>query len=199
MGMKKNEDMQMTPRQTRRSARLTFLIGTSALFLAACDQPLDVDLRGLRGGFSTAEAATADLAARPRPDNRGVISYPNYQVAVAQRGDTLNDVAARIGANPAELASYNGIDPTVPLRKDEVIALPRRVAEPSPATGASGTGPITTSPVDITSLAGNAINRAPATPGVQTAALPPATGTPNPRKQTGTEPIRHKVERGETA
>ncbi len=182
--------------QIKSRARLGMLAGTGAMVLVACgDQPLDFDLRGLGGGFSTAEAATGPLAARPRPDNRGVISYPNYQVAVARRGDTLADVAGRVGVDVASLARFNGISADVPLRKDEVIALPTRVAEPSPATGAASTGPI--QPVDITSLAGNAINRAPATPGVQTAALPPAAAPA--QAQRGTEPVRHKVERGETA
>ncbi|WP_370401747.1 peptidoglycan DD-metalloendopeptidase family protein [Sulfitobacter sp. JB4-11] len=182
-----------------RRARLMLLAGGSALTLAACEnQPLDLDLRGGLGSFSTAQAATAPLADRPRPDSRGVISYPNYQVAVARRGDTLADVANRVGANTAQLARYNGIDPTVPLRKDEIIALPSRVAEPSPATGAAGTGPI--QPVDISSLAGGAIDRAPASPGVQTASLPPATGAATPKPaQTGKEPVRHRIERGETA
>jgi len=186
-----DEDVQMTPYYSRRNLRLTLLAGASAVTLSACgERPLDFDLRGIGGGFSTAQAATAPLASRPRPDDRGVISYPNYQVAVARRGDTLKDVAARVGANPAQLARYNGIDADVPLRKDEIIALPSRVAEPSPATGAASSGPI--QPVDISSLAGGAIDRAPATPGVQTAALPAA-------GQTGKEPIRHKVEPGETA
>ena len=133
---------------SRRQTRLTLLAGASAILLAGCEgQPLDFDLRGVGGGFSTAQAATGPLAARPSPDNRGVISYPNYQVAVARRGDTLADVAARIGADTTALARYNGIEPNVPLRQDEIIALPNRVAEPSPATGALGTGPI--QPVDI--------------------------------------------------
>lgn len=178
-------------------ARLALLAGTGAMALTACgEQPLDFDLRGLGGGFSTAEAATGPLANRPRPDDRGVISYPNYQIAVARRGDTLADVANRVGADVGAVARFNGIDPGVPLRKDEIIALPTRVAEPSPATGASGTGPI--QPVDITTLAGSAIDRAPATPGVATAALPPATPAAPP-PQTGAEPVRHRVERGETA
>jgi len=188
----------MRPSLLKSRVRLSLLAGTSAIVLAACgEQPLDFDLRGLGGGFSTAEAATGPLASRPRPDNRGVISYPNYQVAVARRGDTLADVANRVGADVGALARFNGIDPDVPLRKDEIIALPNRVAEPSPATGASVTGPI--QPVDITSLAGNAIDRAPAAPGVQTTALPPATAAAPKAAQTGKEPVRHKVERGETA
>ena len=183
----------MTHSMPRRSARITMTFATAGLLvLSACDEPLDFDLRGLGGGFSTKDAATTATASRPVPDNRGVISYPNYQVAIARRGDTLNDVAARVGVDAGELARFNGVAPDVPLRKDEIIALPRRVAEPSPATGAIGTGPVT--PVDVTTLAGNAINNAPDTTPVQTVALPDA-----PRPQSGAEPVRHKVERGETA
>jgi len=190
----------MTAFPRRKTLRTSLFAGAACMALTACSDPLDFDLRGLGGGFSTANAAQAPLAARPQPDSRGVISYPNYQVAVAQRGDTLTDVARRVGLPAATLASYNGIDANVPLRKDEIIALPTRVSEPSPATGATGTGPI--KPVDVTTLAGSAIDRAPATPSVQTAALAPAATTPatqTPKAQTGKEPVRHKVERGETA
>ncbi|QFT59559.1 Murein hydrolase activator NlpD precursor [Sulfitobacter sp. THAF37] len=178
-----------------RPVRLSLLAGSSAVLLSACaEQPLDFDLRGNLGSFTTAQAATAPLADRPTPDSRGVISYPNYQVAVARRGDTLADVAARVGASTTQLASYNGIDPAVPLRKDEIIALPNRVGTAAPAPGASGGA------VDISSLAGNAIDRAPAAPGVQTATLAPAApAAPAAKVQTGKEPIRHRVERGETA
>ncbi|WP_299499137.1 LysM peptidoglycan-binding domain-containing protein [uncultured Roseobacter sp.] len=182
----------------RSRARLSLMIATGLVVLSACGQPLDFDLRGGLGGFSTADAATQVVTAqRPSPDNRGVISYPNYQVAVAERGDTIETVANRLGVSAPELASFNGIEPGATLRSGEVIALPNRVAEPSPATGAIGTGPIQPGGVDIGTLAGDAINRSPETQGVQTAALPPAQTAPQP--QTGDEPTRHKVERGETA
>lgn len=186
----------MTRPNARAPMRLSLLAGAACLTLAGCSDSLDFDLRGLGGGFTTANAANAPLAARPLPDDRGVISYPNYQVAVARRGDTLNDVASRLGLNATTLAKFNGIDPSVPLRKDEIIALPTRVAEPSPATGAATTGPI--KPVDINAIAGGAIDRVPATSGVQTTTLAPAPAA-TPPAQTGKEPIRHKVERGETA
>ncbi|MDJ0823023.1 MAG: peptidoglycan DD-metalloendopeptidase family protein [Paracoccaceae bacterium] len=168
--------------------RLTLLAGSVAV-LGACSGPLDFDLRGQIGdAFNTADAAQTATADRPRPDNRGVLSYPNYQVAVARRGDTLADVAARVGLPADELARFNGIKPEDPLRKGEIVALPRRVAEPSPATGAAGTGPIRPAPsVDVATLAGNAIDRAPATtPRVESG-------------ESGVEPERHKVARGETA
>ncbi len=194
------EDKQMTLRISRSRARLSLMTVTSLVALTACTDPLDFDLRGGLGGFSTASAATgAATAERPQPDDRGVISYPNYQVAVAERGDTIQSIASRLGVSTPELARFNGIEADVPLRQGEVIALPKRVAEPSPATGAVGTGPIQSGSVDIGTLAGDAINRTPEGQGVQTAALPPATTAATPKPQTGDEPTRHKVERGETA
>lgn len=183
-----------------RCARVRIMMASTAMVaLAACsDQPFDFDLRGLNGGFTTANAAVNATADRPKADNRGVISYPNYQVAVANRGDTLGNVATRLGLDAAELAKFNGVAVDVPLRKGEIIALPRRVTEPSPLTGAVGTGPILAQPVDVTTLAGNAIDNAPDTTPVRTAALPAANSSPL-AGQTGVEPIRHKVERGETA
>lgn len=180
-----------TPNRPLRLNRWLWATAATAL-VAGCQAPLDYDLRGNFGeAMSTTEAAQQAVAPRPAPDNRGIISYPGYQVAIAERGDTVMDVATRIGTDPAALARYNGLQVNDRLRAGEVIALPNRVAEPSPATGAPGTGPIQPpSQVDITTLAGSAIDRA--QPGsVQSSTLPQA--------QTGVEPVRHKVKRGETA
>ncbi|MDG1802671.1 MAG: peptidoglycan DD-metalloendopeptidase family protein [Paracoccaceae bacterium] len=165
-----------------------WLAGSALLALTACDEPFDFDLRSYGNGFDTSDAMR-NIASRPRADNRGVISYSGYQVAVAQRGDTVTDVANRLGIDAGGLARYNAIAPDVTLRRGEIIALPSRVAEPSPATGAATTGPIQPpSQVDVTELASSAIDRAD-TQTVNAANLP----------QTGREPIRHQVERGETA
>ncbi len=170
----------------RNFPRSTPLIVGMAVALAACDRPLDLDMRGAFGNApSTAEAARNATAPRPQPDARGIISYPGYQVAVAERGDTVGSLARRIGANPAEIAAFNGVQTGDPLRKGEVIALPRRVTEPDG-------GPIKPpSDVDINELADGAIRRADAQ-SVETTELEPAA-------QVGAEPVRHKVERGETA
>lgn len=169
-------------------ARRLLMATAATALLAGCEAPLDFDLRGNFGDApTTAQAARQAAADRPPADNRGVISYPGYQVAVAERGDTVQDVARRVGTDAGALARFNGLQTGDTLRAGEVIALPNRVAEPSPSTGA------TASPdrVDITTLAGSAIDRS--TPaGTQTAAAPaPA--------QTGAEPVRHQVRRGETA
>jgi murein DD-endopeptidase MepM/ murein hydrolase activator NlpD len=187
----------MTQPRRFSSARV-IMAGSALAVLAACDQPLDFDLRGHFGNaFSTSEAARGVSAERPKPDDRGIISYPGYQVAVARGGDTVADVAARIGMDASELASYNGLQTSDVLRRDEVLALPRRVSEPSPATGAEGTGPIQPpSDVDIAGIAGAAIDRASASK-VETSELPAA--KPASDAPVGIEPIQHKVVRGETA
>ena len=186
------------PVSARTSMRI--LLASVALgALAACEDGLDYDMRGSFGaGLDTSSAAQTATAVRPRPDKRGIISYPNYQVAIARRGDTLNDVATRIDMPVADLSGYNGIRPEDKLRAGEVIALPYRVAEPSAATG--GTGVVTApSNVDIAALAGNAIDdSSAASPRVDSEPLQPAPKNA-PKGEAGFEPIRHKVKRGETA
>ncbi|WP_027237132.1 peptidoglycan DD-metalloendopeptidase family protein [Leisingera caerulea] len=185
------------PRIMLPRARLLALLPLAGV-LAACQSPLDYDLRGQLGAFNTATAAQSATSSRPAPDGRGLITYPSYQVAVAQRGDTVSDVAARIGLPPEEVARYNGMETGDKMRQGEVLALPRR----APASLSEG-GSSTPGSVDIASLAGQAIETAPLTspnPGsVTTTAIQPAP-KPQPAKvQRGPEPVRHKVKRGETA
>lgn len=160
------------------------ILGSALTALSACSDGFDLDLRRFTGGFHTADAPASVTAERPEPDARGLISYPTYQVALARRGDTVADVAARIGLPAEDLARFNGLSADAVLREGEVVALPRRVAEPP-------SGPIQPAgAIDIATLAGDAIDRA----GAQGAgAAPPGDG------QTGPEPVRHQVRRGETA
>ncbi len=177
--------------------RRILMTGVALTALTACEG-FDFDLRDMGNGFDTSRAVQ-ELPGRPRPDDRGVISYPNYQVVVAQRDDTIRGIAIRLGLDANELAEYNGIEPDVILRRDEIIALPSRVAEPSPATGAIGTGPI--QPLDVTAVATTALDRADSSGTVTATPLPSATPAAAPAPaptQTGAEPIRHQVARGET-
>jgi murein DD-endopeptidase MepM/ murein hydrolase activator NlpD len=174
------------PLSTRQSGAFrTLWLGTGLVALGACTPgagggigPLDWDLRG-GGALTTRDAALQATQSRPQADARGVISYPGYQVAVARRGDTVASVASRIGADAAELARYNAIVPTDPLRDGEIIALPRRVAESGGMMAGAGVG---VAPVDVSSIATTALDRA----GGSTASA-------------GAEPLRHQVRRGETA
>ncbi len=175
--------MKRRPMKVIRGLPILTLVGA----LAACTEGFDFDLRpNTPDGLSTTQAVKAvKTASRPKPDDRGIISYPGYQVAVARRGDTVQTVADRVGIPAAELARYNGVKVENGLRKDEVLALPRRVDVPA-------TNVIKPSgEIDIQTLAGDAIDRSTA-PGTQTSRS-------LPKPQTGEEPLRHRVERGETA
>ncbi len=162
------------------------------LLLSACTSSgLDWDLRG-GAGFDTTDAAKQATDPRPQADGNGVISYPGYQVVVARRGDTVTSVAQRLGVDAGQLASYNALRPSDSLRDGEVLALPGRVSA-APAGGAvtggviGATPPATGGQIDVTTIAGNAIDRA--------SGQTPAAAAP----KAGAEPIRHKVQRGETA
>jgi murein DD-endopeptidase MepM/ murein hydrolase activator NlpD len=139
-------------------------LAIGAFALSACQNPgpLDWDLRRT-DSFSTAEAARTAAGSRPQPDARGVIAYPGYQVVVARRGDTVREIAQRLGVDAQALARQNALDAETRLRGGETLVLP------------GGT--------------------------------PPAAGAPaseiavSPLSASGTqaEPIRHQVQRGETA
>ncbi|MCB1389127.1 MAG: peptidoglycan DD-metalloendopeptidase family protein [Rhodobacteraceae bacterium] len=100
---------------------------------------LDWDLRP-SGRFSTSDAARTTTAARPAPDARGVISYPGYQVVVAQSGERVSDIAARLGLDAGSLARHNAVGADTTMRGGELLVLPSRV-------GDDGSGPITATPL----------------------------------------------------
>ncbi len=150
-------------------------LGTILLLSACVGAPSDFDF-DFRGNPISNTQAPSETAPRPEPDANGLITYPNYQVAVARRGDTMGSLAARLGLDPGELARFNGRAVNDPLRADEIIALPRRVA-PGGAPGQ-----------DITAIASAAIDEAEASQPAAPVAVQP-----------GAEPVRHRVTRGETA
>ena len=169
-------------------ARKSALIATlSAIALTGCTDTSGFDFDFRRNQYNTADAALKATEARPKPDDKGIINYPTYQVAVARRGDTLRSLANRIGMDADALAKYNGTSPDAQLRQGEVVSLPSKVASSVPAPSN-----VTTSTLDggndvnITELAQTAI-------GTSTASAKPSTNQP------GKDPIRHRVERGETA
>ena len=168
------------------------LAGTALALLSACQETaLDWDMRDLGGNTLDTTASIQRIPIRPEPDARGVISYPNYQVAVARRGDTVRTIAERLALDPVTLGKYNGVNPDAALRDGEIIALPVRVEGQLTTGFTSATG------VDVTSLASSAIDRAgPQQSGISETPLDSPAAAPAP---TGVEPLRHQVKRGETA
>jgi murein DD-endopeptidase MepM/ murein hydrolase activator NlpD len=177
----------------RVSLMQALALGTALALVAGCKpvSEFDWDLRP-KTGLDTSRAARQATDARPQADDRGILSYPGYQVAVARRGDTVNSVATRVGLDASELAAFNALKPADTLRAGEILALPKRVAAaPTPMATPSGGimgGPVTTQGIDVTTIATGAIDRA-----------APATQASAPAAANSAEPMRHKVRRGETA
>ncbi|MCX7890572.1 MAG: LysM peptidoglycan-binding domain-containing M23 family metallopeptidase [Rhodobacteraceae bacterium] len=178
-------------RDIRRTTALrAVLAGTALLALAGCED-FDYDFRDAgRSGLNTSDAAAQATQPKPVPDSRGVISYPSFKAVVARRGDTVETVAARVGVSPQALATANAIPPGTKLREGEVLTLPGGAPAGGPPPIGSLPTPGAGGTIDVTSIASGAIDRAEA--GGATAA-PGAGGIGQ------TEPIRHRVMRGETA
>ena len=124
---------------TPRPLRLTMTLCASALALSACvnTSNLDWDLRG--NGGDTSDAARQATAAVPVADANGILSYPDYQLAKARRGDTVAAMASRLGLNGEDLARANALRVTDPLREGELLLLPGRIAAaPQPGLPSSG-------------------------------------------------------------
>lgn len=166
--------------------RKSALMLTGGVFLlTACEDGFDIGnlSERLDRRPTQASASQETVAPRPKPDSRGLITYPNYQVIVARRNDTMNDVAGRVGLTGAELARYNGLSPSYLPRSGEVLALPKGTVIPVEASEISQTGESTTNSLE--SIAQTAIGRA-------------GDAKPKVAVQSGPEPIRHVVEPGET-
>jgi murein DD-endopeptidase MepM/ murein hydrolase activator NlpD len=156
-----------------------FVTLTAALALSGCggfQNPLASDPAPI--------APSAPAIPNAQPDSRGVITYATYQVAVAESGDTIATVASRVGTTTAELASRNALPEDYILRPGEVLLLPGSVPRSDPMGAGLATGDVTTQPLGSTAAVGT-------TPG------------PNPFQNGQTDPlidpVRHRVEAGETA
>jgi lipoprotein NlpD len=164
--------------------RLLTLAVALTLALAACSR--------LGGGADPATEVAAPAVPNLTPDSRGVITYATYQVAVARDGDTLESIAARVGTTANAISTANALPPDYRLRTGEVLLLPDSVPRPSAGldTGTISSQPLEWSP----EAAAAAIDGG-------TAAQPPAAGNPFGAGQTDPliDPIRHRVESGETA
>jgi murein DD-endopeptidase MepM/ murein hydrolase activator NlpD len=166
-----------------RTIRTTLVMGASALALTACvnTNELDWDLRG--GGGDTTAAARQATAPAPMADANGIISYPDYQMAAARRGETVAAMATRLGLSADQLAQKNAVRPTDPLREGELLLLPSRIAA-APQPGAIGAG----GSVDVAAIATTALDE------VGSPAATPASVQPG-----AAQPLTHRVARGETA
>lgn len=144
-------------------------------------------LAGCEGAAQFGRSTPA--APAPAPQSPG--TAPASGVAMARQGETVADVARRIGADPQALADFNGLYPDYRLRAGEMLAMPEGAA------GAAGSR-------DIAAIAGGALDRAESgstDSGIRSA---PLDGGSGPFSSTPSAPLddgqlRHRVAPGETA
>ena len=147
----------------------TSLILLSFALLAACDG--NTTLTSINDKIDKPPALPKTKTfERPAADDNGVITYPNYQIAVAKKYDTVRSMANRVGIPTEKLASYNGLKPQATLREGEILAIP--------------TGEVLSSTGAIEDIATFALDSAPSA---------------TTQIQEGDEPVRHTVQSGETA
>ena len=145
------------------------LIVLSFTLLSACDGNTTLTSIGDKIDKPPSLPATKTFE-RPAADKNGVITYPNYQIAVAKPFDTVKLMALRVGIPVEKLARYNGLKSEARLREGEILAIP--------------TGEILSSTGAIEDIATFALDSAPSL---------------SPKIQQGDEPVRHTVRSGETA
>ena len=111
---------------------------------------------------------------RPLPDNRGIITYKDYQILVASGDETVKEISNRLNIDTERLASYNGVPSTYLPRKDEVLALPMKLIGDLNSSSSEWTIEETRSSIE---------------------------NIPNENNNFGTpdNPIKHRVEPGDTA
>jgi murein DD-endopeptidase MepM/ murein hydrolase activator NlpD len=166
-----------------------------ALGLAGCG---GTSLNPWAGNPDSAAPTPAPAVQNLPPDSRGVITYASYQVAVARDGDTLASVASRVGTTPEALARRNALPADYLLRQGEVLLLPDSVPRSSGA-GLDG-GAVTSQPLGGAWSPESASAAIDASGAAGTAAAP-ATTNPfqNGQRTPLIDPVRHRVEKGETA
>lgn len=132
---------------------------------------------------SGGEAAPA-AAPRPAPDQRGVISFPSFQMVVARVGETASSIGQRLGIDGGRLARHNAVDPDARLGQGAVLALPG-----GPGGSVQVVDPFAGQGVRPYDIPGGGAAAPAATP------VPAATAAP----VAGADPRQHQVQAGETA
>lgn len=62
-------------------------------------------------------------SAKGSPDVRGIISYENYQVVVANGNETVSEIASRLSIDPKKFSLFNGLIEEYRPRQGELLAL----------------------------------------------------------------------------
>ncbi|MEM6490074.1 MAG: LysM domain-containing protein, partial [Pseudomonadota bacterium] len=109
------------------------------LALAACGGGQSSLPPGAGTGLPPAPAAVQGIQPGPSAAGR-ILRYDSYEAAVAREGESIDDIAGRLGLSGAELAGYNGLTPDTRLSAGAELVLP-------PRTGGWGGTPVAYAPL----------------------------------------------------
>jgi len=87
--------------------------------------------------YPTRPAEVAPVSVRPAPTPSARTNPDFSHPYLVAPGETLYALARRVGVRPAELAAWNNLLPTVPLRAGQLLHLSPSAAEPTLAVAAS--------------------------------------------------------------
>ena len=135
MGSKK------TTRAMRHGATGLVLIALAGCVDSQSADRAAVEIKGTAPGSAAAAPASPAAPAIAAPGQpvvspEGIASYDGYQAAIAREGETVADVAGRIGLSGTELGAYNGLQASHRLRAGDELVLPPRpggYGTPAPA------------------------------------------------------------------
>ena len=99
--------------------------------LAAC---VPIDMRGNDvTGIRQVEIPAEFVEKWPEPDQSGLIAVGNQRYVEVQQNETVESVAARLGARFAPIAEVNGVRPSVTLQAGRILRVPSSAFESAPA------------------------------------------------------------------
>ncbi len=154
-----------------KSIKISFCFMAVFIFLVNCQTKNN-------GSISYIETSDIDEFAtidRPKADSRGIITYDKYQVLIANGEESIREIALRLSIDAERFALYNGLIPRYRPRKGELLALHKQI-----------NGSIVNQSKDWSENSTKEI-------------LDKASSKFNTKLSVPSNPIKHKVESGETA
>ncbi len=103
--------------------KISLLLLTVFIFLGNCQ----TENRSSISYVETSDIQEFATVDRPRADSRGIITYDKYQVLIANGEETIKEIAYRLSINAERFALYNGLIPMYRPRNGELLALHKRI------------------------------------------------------------------------
>ncbi|MEM0921905.1 MAG: hypothetical protein AAGI13_02600, partial [Pseudomonadota bacterium] len=126
--------------------RLLLAASATALLISGCTPRQSADTASVR---DTRSGAASQAATGPVTLQNGIRDYGDYQAAIARQGETVGELAARVGLSGVELGAYNGLPPNHVLGAEDELVLPPR---PGGYTEEAAPAPVVAPPPEVAAI-----------------------------------------------